>query len=524
MSKQWIAVCVVLGATTVAHGQYPSYYNPYYSRTPGYSYAPAQRYYSPYPNGGYSSAPATQDYSSAPRYNYTPYYGASAPRSPISYPSSDMPAPEITQAPMLPAIETDNGTGRFRNTAQVEQFLPPAPAPSERGNVAILWDKLFSSSTPPPEMIEDAFPNKRPQSNDCIWGAVNYQASFIRPMRLNGPLVSTGSFSDPFPGSLGQPTTAVLFGANNVNFNLANGGNVMIGAFVDSGNRFSLELGGFAIFPSRQSTTFQSDDMGNPIITRPVTALDQPQGSFAVSVPTLIAGSTRLDFESQLYGIEANGRYHSCLNNYWRYDLLLGARYARLSEKMIIEDNLRGINGNQLTFNGFPADSITRQDSFGTENHFIGGQLGARLSYEQRWFYMTGFAKLGLGATMQQVTIDGFTNGTTGGVTQTAPGGILALPSNIGVYNRTVFGVLPELGLTCGLNVTDHVRLQLGYSTLLWNSVVRPGHQYSTTINSALAPSAINFGNVVGGIAPTFRFNDELFWVHSLNLGIFIHY
>ena len=402
-------------------------------------------------------------------------------------------------------------------------MLPPgAPAAdADRSNVGLFFEKVCQvMSTGSGEDVPYTRSNP-----ECVWGSVSYLAAFIRPMQLRGgPLVSTGSLNDNFPGSLGQPTTRVLFGNDAVDFSLGSGASVTLGVFLDSQARYSLDGTAWAIFPGRQSVTFVSDTQGNPLITRPVRATDDFPQSFYVAVPTLVAGSTKIDFTSNLGSAEMNGRYHGCLGNRGRYDFLIGARYARLQERMQIEDNYSGIDGFQVLYNGGDVSSIVRQDIFGTTNHFVGGQIGARLAWDHRWLNITGFAKIGLGATIQQVDIEGSTTGSNLNATTTSAGGILALPTNIGNYQRTVFSVLPEAGVNFGINVTEHVRLQLGYSGMLWNRVVRPGSAYTNVINSGLSPTAINFGNVNGTIAPNFRFNDEVFWVHSLSLGVECHY
>jgi hypothetical protein len=139
---------------------------------------------------------------------------------------------------------------------------------------------------------------------------------------------------------------------------------------------------------------------------------------------------------------------------------------------------------------------------------------------------MTGFAKLALGGTRQSTSIAGSTTvlSPSGAVTASAPGGILALPTNIGSHNRTVFGILPEFGLNLGVELTQCVRLNLGYSFMLWSHVVRPGGQFDRNINPALAPSTPPPIPVGGPQGPIYQFNDELFWAHSFNIGLEFHY
>ena len=192
-----------------------------------------------------------------------------------------------------------------------------------------------------------------------------------------------------------------------------------------------------------------------------------------------------------------------------------------------IHENINGINGNTIQFpvNGPGFSSVTDQDSFSTTNQFYGAQLGGRLTWENKWFDAGAFAKLGLGATMQRVNINGTTTFFSPAGNQTVTGGLLALSSNIGTYNRTVFGVLPEMGFNFGVHFNDHVRLNFGYSCMLWNRVVRPDMQYDHNVNTNLAPTGnFNPGNVTGLVSPQFRFNDELFWINSFKVGLEFRY
>src|SRR5207302_1975075 len=130
--------------------------------------------------------------------------------------------------------------------------------------------------------------------------------------------------------------------------------------------------------------------------------------------------------------------------------VLAGFRFLRLRESLSIEDRLRPLQLNRLPFEGVGldlTDSLADQDSFRTTNNFYGGQVGGSLRWEGEWFSVCGYAKVALGATDQTADIAGSTTLITPGGTQTASGGILALPSNIGQHHRTAFGVVPEAGL-----------------------------------------------------------------------------
>ena len=97
-----------------------------------------------------------------------------------------------------------------------------------------------------------------------------------------------------------------------------------------------------------------------------------------------------------------------------------------------------------------------------------------------------------------------------------APGGLLALPSNIGRFSRDRFGLIPEVNLNVGYQLTDHLRLFVGYDILYWSNVVRPGDQISRSIN----PTQQLGGTLMGVAAPLPQFHTTDFWAQGVSLGL----
>ena len=474
---------------------YPPMMNPY-----GYA-QPVQ-----YPNAYYGN--------NTPRGNYAPsngngvtYYYVQNPNGPNYYPFA---SPYGTPAP----------TGR----APVRAPTWPAPAPAP--------------PMPVPERVDPSLgdPNlggRKPivsfhrQPDECFWFKADYAATFIRPMRTP-PLVTLGSVNNPPQGALGQPSTVVVFGNNSVDFNLFSGVRLQGGLFLDAENRFSLDIGGFQNFARTRSFSLSSDANGNPLIARPIfNVVSNQEVSFLTASPNNLAGTVSIDSKSEMAGLDLNIRYHSYLRERLHLESLVGFRYLRLAERMRFQDQITPLTNDFLQFQGNsvnPPNSLMDQDTFRTVNQFFGPQIGGRLSWEYRWITLEGFAKLGFGITEEQTSINGSTTLVTPGGNQTAAGGILAQPSNIGNYNRAVFGLVPEFGLQVGVELTRCMRLQMGYSFLMWNQVVRPGMQIDRNVNPTQAPGSPTFGPVNGPLAPTYRFNDELFWSHNFNVGLEFHF
>ena len=353
---------------------------------------------------------------------------------------------------------------------------------------------------------------------------------------MNSPLVTTGSAGDALPARLGQPATAVLFGNQSADFGLFSGVRMEVGVFLDKENRFSLDVNGLFLAPNTQSFLAVGASNGFPVIARPffdvLTQFDH-QAVFANTGPAgsptgSYQGSIAVEVQSQFTGGEINARFHQYVQDRYHFDFLGGFRYQRLEESLHIQEQVAPILGSSIPFIGNvynAPDFLTDQDRFHTLNQFYGPQVGARLSWEERWFTLDGFAKLALGVTVEHTDINGSTTLVTPTGAQTANGGILALPSNIGSFNRTVFGILPEVGFDIGVNVTQNIRVKLGYSLIMWSRVVRPGEQYDVSLNPNQIPGSPFFGtNTPGPTSPLYHFHDEFFWANSFNLGLEVHF
>lgn len=167
-----------------------------------------------------------------------------------------------------------------------------------------------------------------------------------------------------------------------------------------------------------------------------------------------------------------------------------GFRYLDLHEKLTILENVISaapVPGFPI-FN--PGNQITVQDSFATRNQFYGGQVGMYGEIRRNRWFVGSQLQIGLGVTQQTITVNGSQTVTTlAGTQQTFNGGLLALPSNIGTYTANRFSVVPQIGLRIGYNLTDNMRIFVGYDFLYWSNVVRPGDQVDTTLNVTQIPN-----------------------------------
>ncbi len=191
-------------------------------------------------------------------------------------------------------------------------------------------------------------------------------------------------------------------------------------------------------------------------------------------------------------------------------DFLLGFRYARLDESLIITEDL------ETTGTG-PATTIYGQDRFFTENQFLGGELGFAWELQRQRWSLELLSLLAIGNNRQTVDISGFTTRDTGNGPETKDGLLLTQTTNIGKYKRDEFTTIPQVGVTAGYQLTPRLRLTAGYTLVYWGNVVRPGDQIDLEVNPALLDFPPDPNPIPA--RPRFAFNETDFWAHGISLG-----
>jgi hypothetical protein len=338
------------------------------------------------------------------------------------------------------------------------------------------------------------------------------------------PLVTTGPIESL--GVLDQSGTTVLFGGD-IDHHERNGGRFAIGMWLDDGQTLGVE--GNYFFLGRDSVDFSAASSGGPdavLLARPFfNILGNTQDVQLTAFPNIAAGRIDISHSSQLQGAEANAICRLCgddgcgCDSGYRVDLVGGFRYLRLNEDLTLDEHARFLERGLAEAFGFQSAAVT--DQFGTDNHFYGGQLGVRAEWRRGRVWVNARGTVALGGTDQHVRINGATALTRpNGTTDTLPGGLLALQSNIGNYRRDEFSVVPEIGLNVGYRVSGHLRAFVGYTFLYWTQVVRPGEQLDVSLNTTQIPTSRTFGPLAGPARPAFLFKDSDFWAQGLNFGL----
>jgi hypothetical protein len=372
------------------------------------------------------------------------------------------------------------------------------------------------------------------QSHRRIWVQADYLSWWAKGNQL--PALVTSSPPGTPQAQAGvlpeSATTALLFGNERVDLNQRNGGRISFGYWLIDGEFLGVEGQYFALQQqnslfSASSTFSDGIQPGDQILARPFFNVDPnllsprqdaailafPDGFLLGNTPGVLDGGVNIHTASNVQSASALLRRLIWIDftSQRRLDLIGGYRFFRTDDNVTINDN------STFTPSGgiIPPTTFTSQDSFTARNQFHGGEFGLKgQSYYGR-LSLELIAKIAFGNNRQSVLINGSNSTTTLGSTTTGVGGLLAQPSNIGLYQRDVFAVLPEANANLRFDLTCNLRATIGYTFLYMNHVQRSGEAIDTTLN----PTQIG-GTLTGESRPAFVFHDTGFWAHGANAGV----
>ena len=435
--------------------------------------------------------------------------------------------PSLVQAP----------GGLASDAAEVESAAaedPPEPVP-EDGTAPSLGDdsSYFDSDG-------SNFGNSPQAGNGYrFWASAEMLVWWLTPGHTP-PLATSGTTSSL--GALG-PGTTTLFGGNQSNDPWL-GGRFTAGLWLDPGQTIGLE-GSYFFLNNTSNDNFTASNSGDPasttVLARPfINAITGLQDSQLLSFPGIFSGSTHITSGSMFQGAQLNGLCNLCCCNSccctgccppcgqaaccyqtgYRVDLIGGFTWLQLNENLVIAENITVLpTAPSPPF--VPGSTIVATDRFETRNNFYGGQIGARAEWWRGAWFTNVRGIVAMGDNHEQVTINGTTVFTSpGGAPVTQRGGLLALPTNIGTYNRDQFSVIPQLGLNVGRQLTNNFRVFVGYTVMYWSNVVRPGDQIDPVVNPTQLPTPTGPGTLVGPARPAFAFHESALWAQGINFGV----
>jgi hypothetical protein len=92
-------------------------------------------------------------------------------------------------------------------------------------------------------------------------------------------------------------------------------------------------------------------------------------------------------------------------------------------------------------------------------------------------------------------------------------------------FERDRFSVIPEVGINLGYQITDGLKIFVGYNFLYWSNVVRAADQIDRTLDINQIP---NFRGTTNPPAPQRRpfvpFKETSFIAHGLTAGLEYRY
>lgn len=333
-------------------------------------------------------------------------------------------------------------------------------------------------------------------------------------------------------GVLGGNTQS-LFGGDEIFGDAQGGFRFRMGHFLNDcdGSGFT---GEFFMLGSR-GHDFRTSSDGDPIIARPFfNANTNAQDSQLISYPGSYRGSLAINAETKMYSVA--GHYWGelyidrCCNgcsgcsdsscspgsgcqqrrsNETQLGVKIGPRFMHLDDTLLIDETAVRIN---------TGSSFRLIDSFKTENSFLGGEIGLRARRQRGPLDLELGLQLAIGATRQELDIAGLNTVTTGGVPVTTPGGLLALDSNSGSWDRDRFSLVPALELMVGYELKNGWRATVGYNLLYWTNVLRASEQIDGTLNvDQLAPAVVPG---TGPDRPSVQFDETDYMAHGISFGL----
>lgn len=335
---------------------------------------------------------------------------------------------------------------------------------------------------------------------------------------MNVPVLVSGS-SDGTPladaAVLGEPNTTVLFGGSEINDESVGGIRTRGGFWIRQDATVGLEAEYFGLEDQRSSFATASD--GSVILGIPYfDIVNGTEAAQLVSYPGEVSGAVQVAGQSELRSYLINGRIAlvppgvmSIDGPADRVDWILGYRHLDLDDTLTIAHQIESLT--------VASTGRSAVDSFSTSNDFDGLQLGFVHEAIFRRVWIESLLRVAIGSNQQRVSIAGSTSDTDAGVTTEYSGGLFAQRTNIGTWERDQFTMIPEVGLTLGVRLTDCLHATVGYSLIYFPNVVRAGDQIDRDLNPNLfPPEASPFS---GAGRPQFTFVEDNYWAQGLSVG-----
>jgi hypothetical protein len=233
-----------------------------------------------------------------------------------------------------------------------------------------------------------------------------------------------------------------------------------------------------------------------------------------------VDGSINVSSQSDLHNIGVIRRHvlWADFERNFRIDWLIGYRYLRLDEDLLITDlvTLNNPSGGLI-----PAGTqIRRMDQFSSTNDYHAGEFGLLYEVHRGRWAIEGGTKMGIGNMHEAINAQGSQQinlgGTSGFADVPGAGGFLVQPGqNAQHQGRNELALLTESELRVAFAFNDRWRAMLGCTVIYVNRVTRPGDQIDTNLDPTSFPPA-----GAGNAPPMQRFTESYLWLFGVNAGV----
>lgn len=313
---------------------------------------------------------------------------------------------------------------------------------------------------------------------------------------------------------IGRDATRVLLGDERLDSGIRHGACLSVLHWLDDAQSIGAEVSFVGI--GGDNTAYSAASTGLPILARPFhNEITGAEHAELVAYPNVVEGVVTVDTSSELLSGSALLRRSVSGGGTLNVDMIGGYRFFRYREGFGVTENLVSRDpqgGVQIGTN------IDLHDAFDAETDFHGGEIGLAIEAFHGPFSLDVATKLGIGGVSQRIDIDGYTTVTTpGDPPSTAQGGLLALSSNMDLFTRHRFALLPELDFRLSCLVLDRLTVSVGYRLICLTETVRTGDQIDYHVNPTLLPN--NTDPVTGDLRPVPQLKSTLLWVQGISVG-----
>jgi hypothetical protein len=312
-------------------------------------------------------------------------------------------------------------------------------------------------------------------------------------------------------GSLTDPSTRVVMGGDDFG-GVQSGIRARYGHMLRGDLASRLELSGWWLFSNGSEWNFESSPE-NPILARPfVNAQTGLADAQVISFPGLIDGSMQGTYDRRLFGIDP--MFFGCISGSGNGSLeyMTGYKFLRYEDELVLVERISPAAGGLIA----PGTEIQVEDRFAARNDYHLLPLGLNFTRTGKLWRLGLRVQTGIGYVHQRLDVRGRTTTTVNGdVTSVEDGGLLALSSNSGIFDRNEFAWVPEFNLTFRRNIRGGLWANVGYTFVYLSDVVQAVSHIDSQIDPNLVPPALS-----SGTRPAFSFQSDDAVIHGLNAGL----